>query len=347
MTSTPPQTIKSVTMSRDIESQNSPRADLINVLRGLCMGCADVVPGVSGGTVALILGIYERLVTAISHVDRSLWQHMRRRQWQAAARHLDVRFLIGLGSGIISGVLMMTFVINRLLTNEATRAVTLAAFFGMILASAILVASLIRTVRRMETVTCFLLGATSAMFAYWVSVLPNTGAAADPSYPYVFFCGAIAICAMILPGISGAMILLVLGIYVHLTDIPHNLLGGEQIAEGLTTVVVFAAGCLISLILFSKLLRWLLGHHHAPTMAALCGFMFGALRKLWPFQRDLTPDVEQFKHKTFEAFLPTSIDGQAAAVIAAIVVALALVFTVDYFTRRHKQQVASPKTDQP
>ena len=139
---------------------------------------------------------------------------------------------------------------------------------------------------------------------------------------------------MILPGISGAMILLVLGIYEHLTEIPRNFLAGKHTVEGLLTIAVFGAGCLISLVLFSKLLRWLLTRHHATTMSLLCGFMFGALRKLWPFQRDLTPEIEKFKEKTFEVFVPQQIDGQVFAVCAAALLAVAVVFAVDHCTRR-------------
>ena len=107
-----------------------------------------------------------------------------------------------------------------------------------------------------------------------------------PHLAFVFFCGAVAICAMILPGISGAMILLMLGVYIHLTEIPGNLLRGQDVVDGVVTVVVFATGCAIGLVTFSKVLHWLLERHHAVTMAVLCGFMFGSLRKLWPFQRD-------------------------------------------------------------
>ena len=123
---------------------NSWRADGIAILCGLSMGCADVVPGVSGGTVALILGIYERLVTAISRIDRTFLQHLRRCQWQAAATYIDLRFLVFLAGGLGSGVVVMSLLINRLLAEAFTRSITFAAFSGMILASSWLVAQTIR-----------------------------------------------------------------------------------------------------------------------------------------------------------------------------------------------------------
>ncbi len=316
------------------DHQDSFYSDVRNVLRGVCMGCADVVPGVSGGTVALILGIYERLVAAISHVDLHAVGYCRRREWGRLAKHIDLRFLLTLAGGLVSGVIGMTLFVSVLLSNPTTRTLTFAVFFGAIFASAILVAGLIQTATRMQTIRCFALGMIGTLGAYWISTLESTHAATAPSYGYVFFCACIAICAMILPGISGAMILLVLGIYEHLTRIPHNLLHGEKVGEGLLTIAVFGAGCVISLVLFSKLLRWLLTTHHATTMSLLCGFMFGALRKLWPFQNDLTPEIADIKEKTFQVFMPQQIDGQVIAVCAAAVIAAGLVIAVDRWIRR-------------
>ncbi|MBC8352056.1 MAG: DUF368 domain-containing protein [Planctomycetes bacterium] len=313
---------------------NSYLSDVRNVIRGLCMGCADVVPGVSGGTVALILGIYERLVTAISHVDGTAIQHLGQRDWKQLAKHVDLRFMVALGGGLVSGVLGMTLVVGVLLNNQTTRSLTFAVFFGAIFASAILVARLVQPASRMQTIRCIALGVIGAIFAYWVSALHIASATGPPSHAYVFVSGCIAICAMILPGISGAMILLVLGVYEHLTEIPRNFLAGKHIAEGILTIAVFGAGCLISLVLFSKLLRWLLSRHHTTTMALLCGFMFGALRKLWPFQHDRTPEIEKFKEKTFDVFMPQQFDGPTIAPIAAALIAGAIVFAVDRWTRQ-------------
>ncbi|MDA1050605.1 MAG: DUF368 domain-containing protein [Planctomycetota bacterium] len=323
------------------DNKDSVSADVRNAIYGLCMGCADVVPGVSGGTVALILGIYERLVTAISHVDRPALKHLCRREWKELAAHIDLRFLIALGSGLLSGVIGMSLVVGVLLNSDATRALTFAVFFGAIFASAILVAGLIQTTTRMQMVRCIVLGLIGAVAAFWISTLQNSPAIASPTKGYVFLCGCIAICAMILPGISGAMLLLVMGVYEHLTEIPSNFLAGKHIADGLLTIAIFGTGCSLGLVLFSKLLRWLLISHHATTMSLLCGFMFGALRKLWPFQRDLTPDVEKFKDKTFEVFVPQQLDGQVIAVCAAALFAAGVVCAVDRWTRPASNDQAS------
>ncbi len=303
-----------------------------NLLRGLCMGCADVVPGVSGGTVALILGIYVRLVTAISRVDGQLLSLCRQRRWLAAAEYLDLRFLVTLAAGIGTGIVGMSLIINQLLTGATSRSYTLAVFFGMILASAVLVGKLIKTDSPAEAGTVILVGIVAALLAFWISGLRHTGES-DPALPWIFLCGAVGICAMILPGISGAMILLVLGVYVHLTEIPKNLLAGTLVQSSLLTLAVFASGCALGLLAFSKILRWLLTRFHSLTMAALCGFMFGALRNLWPFQRDLTPEVEKFKHKEFELLWP-DLQAHTVTTLAFLVAAMIGVFLVDWFARR-------------
>ncbi|HSO20829.1 MAG TPA: DUF368 domain-containing protein [Desulfosarcina sp.] len=313
------------------------------VVRGLCMGAADVVPGVSGGTVALILGIYHRLVTAISHFDMQLVAELRRGRWKQAARHVDLRFLLLLATGIAGGFLLMTLVVNGLLNNSVTRPFLLAAFFGMILGSAVLVARLIHYRSLAEFMQALLLGVAGGAFAFWLTTL--TMSARDPSLLYLFACGLVATCAMILPGISGAMILLILGVYGHLTDIPHQLLRGENVVQGLTTIAVFGAGCAISLISISKVLRWLLVRHQTQTMGLLCGLMFGALGKLWPFQVDRTPELP-FKEKTLEPVWPSAWDVSTFSILAVIAVSMVLVLSADWWIRRsHRERALADQDD--
>lgn len=240
------------------------------------MGGVDVIPGVSGGTMALVLGIYDRLVVALSHFDRRLLRHVLRREWTAAARHLDVGFLLPLGFGISAGVLSLASAMHWLLLHHPQE--TNATFFGLILGSSVLVA---RMVPRWKPGTIAALVA-GALFAFW---LVGLKALQDPpaGLPYLFFCGAVAICAMILPGISGSFILLLLGRYVHVTGLVRQLLHREFTVRLLLEVTVFTLGCVVGLLAFSRLLRWLLATHASVTTAALCGFMVGSLRKLWPF----------------------------------------------------------------
>lgn len=294
---------------------------------GFFMGAADVVPGVSGGTVALILGIYERLVTAISQIDLRLFELIRQRQWKQAAVHVDLRFLVALLLGIAGGFLVMTVMMNRLLTDPFSRTLTLAAFSGLILGSAVMVSKTIQVASRGQLLRCVLVGIAGASFTLWLVTLAN--APRHPSYAYVFLCASVAICAMILPGISGAMVLLILGAYEHLMEIPHNLLHGRHVTEGLITVVVFVAGAGISIVLFSRVMRWLLKHYHSVTMALLCGFMYGALPKTWPFQRDLTPEIEAVKSKRFQPIWPEAFDTEVLTAVAIAVGMAVLVLLLD------------------
>lgn len=292
------------------------------------MGGADIIPGVSGGTVALILGIYERLVTAVSRFDLTLLSHVRHLRFRAAAEHIDLRFLLSLASGIALGILGLATLMHYLLENQLQY--TFAAFFGLILASSLLVGQM---VQRWDALSgaCLAIGAAAA---YVLVGLPFTSSPPEGN-GYVFVCGTVGICAMILPGISGAFILLVLGKYSEITEVLRNTMHGEITVANVTTIAVFCAGCAVGLLSFSKLLRWLLARHESQTMALLCGFMVGSLRKIWPFKHDLTPDV-RFKEKQFANILPKSIDGDVLLTVAIAVAAAAFVIVLDRLTKAHE-----------
>ncbi|QDV20059.1 hypothetical protein Pan153_47290 [Gimesia panareensis] len=320
------------------------RADLIQVGRGLLMGGADIIPGVSGGTVALILGIYQRLITAISHCDAQLFQLLIRREWSAAARHLDLRFIIPLGVGILTGVVSLASLMHYLLDYHLQ--LTLSLFFGLILASSFLVAQMVHR----WTVLNVLAFIVSTIGVY---ILVGEHAINPPEGNlYVFFCGMIAICAMILPGISGALILILLGKYHDVTGllktIPKELLKGNIDWNGLLTVLVFVSGCLLGLILFSKVLRWLLHNYHTLTMAVLCGLMVGSLRRIWPFKVDVTPytsgqtpEMVSFKHRIYENVWPTSFGGMFWGSIALIIGAAFLVWGLDRLSQKYAMHDSS------
>ncbi|MGD9127791.1 MAG: DUF368 domain-containing protein [Planctomycetia bacterium] len=310
-----------------------PRAaDLANIARGLVMGSADIVPGVSGGTMALILGIYERLVLAISHIDRVFLGHLRKKQWQAAAEHMDLRFLITLGCGIGLGVVGLATLMNWLLEFHIEP--TLAAFFGLILASSWIVA---RSIDRWNVLRV-LFAIVGAAFAYWLVGQPFMKGV--DGYPYLFLCGMIAICAMILPGISGAFILLVLGKYYDITGIIKGMVHGQVTVENLLVVVVFGSGCVVGLLAFSKFLRWLLAHFHAQTMAVLCGFMLGSLRRIWPFKEFVEEVSEKVKAKNAEMVnvWPDSFDGDFWLAVGLAVAAFVLVVTLEYIGYRFSKR---------
>ena len=307
------------------------RGDVGNGLRGFLMGGADIIPGVSGGTVALILGIYERLVTAISRFDARLIQLLLGREWRAAAQYVDFRFLTSLGIGIGAGIVSLAGLMHYLLLNH--HRATLAAFFGLIAASSWLVAKLVRTWRAAEVAA----GIGGAVFAFWLVGLPLLTNPPDSTL-YLFFCGMIAICAMILPGISGAFILVLLGKYAEVTGLVKGLVHGEISGAILLSLITFGLGCVIGLIGFSKLLKYLLARYESITMALLGGFMLGSLRKLWPFQTDLTPDIHELKHKLYEMrpLSEVSVTNELLPALLVVVLAAGLVLSLDYWAGRSR-----------
>jgi putative membrane protein len=304
--------------------------DCTNAGRGFLMGAADIIPGVSGGTVALILGIYSRLVTAISRFDLEFVRLIRHREFSTAAAHVNLRFLVTLAVGIATGIVGLSSLMHYLLTTPDARPLTLAAFFGLILASGVLVG---KRVERWTALSVVLLGA-AAYLAYYVTGLKSLSPT-DPSGAYIFLCGMIGICAMILPGISGAFILLLLGMYLHVTGAIKALKGifsGGFTGDHLFTIAVFSAGCAVGLLTFSKVLRWLLARHESLTMAVLCGFMLGSLKKIWPFQIDTKPQ-EEFTMKVFKYVWPAEYDMQFALVVLIAIAAMAGVFALDWWSR--------------
>ncbi len=309
--------------------------DFANTVRGYLMGAADIVPGVSGGTVALILGIYQRLVTAISRVDIRLFGLLKAGQWRGAAEHLDLRFLVSLGLGIGIGALSLASTMHLLLTEH--RELTFSAFFGLILASGVLVGRLCKPKNSGQALLCLALGLAGAYAAYWLVTQHEVHN--QPGLAYTFFCGAVGICAMILPGISGSYLLLLLDKYEEIIAIIRRLTHLEASTDDLLTLAVFASGCAVGLLLFSKFLKWLLVAFGPQTMAVLCGFMIGSLWKVWPFQAVAEAGESgglSLKEQALKAqpFLPKQFDSHVAACLAIAVACFAGVLIADAVARR-------------
>lgn len=311
---------------------------------GVTMGAADIVPGVSGGTVALILGVYQRLLGALSRFDRDLLGHLFAGRIASAWRHVDATFLLSLGLGVGVGVKGLASVMTYLLTEQPTY--TFAAFFGLILASGLLVARLAKPASPVQGARCVALGILAACFAVWL--MSQGRITPSDNLGYTFVSGAIAICAMILPGISGAYLLLILGKYETISDIVHR--APNLSPADFATLAVFALGCLVGLLSFSRFLKWLLQRYWSSTMAVLAGFMIGSLYRVWPFQTDTTPEVEEFKLKVFQPVMPESFGGEALTCLAIAVVSFGFVLVVDQIADRFgrtTEEVAEAISDEP
>jgi putative membrane protein len=244
---------------------------IVIFIKGLSMGAADVIPGVSGGTVAFITGIYNELIHAIRAVDLEALRLLRAGQLRACWKKINGPFLFTLLLGILTSLLTLARLVYYLLHHHAI--LVWSFFFGLILISAPLVT---REIKKWNAATllAFIAGMVAA---YLITVL--TPAQSPENLPFIFLSGVLAICAMILPGISGAFILLLLGKYQYMVN---ALLQGN-----IPVLVVFALGCITGILAFSRLLTWILDHYHGFTVALLSGFMLGSLNKIWPWRHAL------------------------------------------------------------
>lgn len=240
------------------------------------MGMADVVPGVSGGTIAFISGIYEELIESIRRMDFTALRLLGKGRFGEFWRHINGAFLlpvlIGIGVAIFSLARLMTW----LLANHPIE--IWSFFFGLIIASALLVA---KQIRHWDATTAVALIA-GAVAAWWITVA--SPAQTPDTWWFVMLSGAIAICAMILPGISGAFILLLLGKYQYIMTAIGEL--------NLPVILLFAVGAIAGIISFSHLLSWLLKNRHDATIAVLMGFMIGSLNKVWPWKETVDTFVD-------------------------------------------------------
>ncbi|QIR07449.1 DUF368 domain-containing protein [Salinivibrio costicola] len=243
-------------------------------LKGMAMGAADVVPGVSGGTIAFITGIYTQLLESIRRITPRLFTLWRQEGFKAVWQHVNGTFLCVLLAGILTSIASLAKGISWMLTHHPIP--LWSFFFGLIIASAFHMAKQLPTPK--FTVKTLIAGALGVGFAYWITVASPLHLTASPAT--VFLSGAIAICAMILPGISGSFILLLLGMYSPILSAVH------QAQFGL--LGLFAVGAITGLLTFSHLLSWLLRRYYALTLAFLTGLMLGTLGKIWPWKHTLT-----------------------------------------------------------
>lgn len=303
-------------------SRDGIGGDVLNVFRGFCMGVADTVPGVSGGTIALILGHYDRLVAAISGIDGSVPRMIAAGQIKPLATKIDLRFLIALGIGIVTGIGALAGLMHWLLQHRMNA--TLAVFFGMVLASVWVVRG---NVTRW-TPGRFAAAVAGVAIAAGISFIPaSTG---DVGYGFLFASAMIAICAMILPGISGAFILLLLGVYEPVIGMIKGFVRGDITVDVVLRLSIFAAGCLTGLLAFSRLLNHLLRNHRDMTMATLIGLMIGSVGRLWPLQRvTAATSALELKYQEHEWIAPADYDGSGWALIALAIAAGAIVLAAD------------------
>ena len=254
---------------------------ILIVLKGTAMGAADVVPGVSGGTVAFISGIYKELLDSINSINieniKLLFRDGIKQFWNS----INANFLLALVVGIAFSIFTLAKLLHFLL--EEYPILIWSFFFGLIIASAVYVAQEIKGTWNYKIIISVIAG---TIIAYFITIITPASENNDGAYWYVFISGMIAICAMILPGISGSFILLLMGQYQFILSVVNDF--------KINYILTFGIGAIIGLLSFSKLISWLLNKYHSITIAFLVGFMLGSLNKIWPWKRTIEAKANQF-----------------------------------------------------
>lgn len=290
--------------------------------KGVGMGTADIVPGVSGGTIAFITGIYEALLTAIASINSRLVMQVLRLNLKQALAGLHLRFLVTLVCGIALAVISTSHLMHYLLTEHAVQ--TWSVFFGLITASILVVAHSIN--KRFTTFPALILG---AILAYGITGLIPLYTPEEPWF--IFFSGMIAICAMILPGLSGSFILLILGKYAFITAALRNPVNPDN----LETILIFITGCLVGILGFSRILRYGLARWHDYTLALLTGIMLGSMRKVWPWKITLESQIIRGKeHVLREENVWPLLDFEFGIALLLMLTGFMLVMLLDKISRQ-------------
>ena len=288
-------------------------------LKGMAMGAADVVPGVSGGTIAFISGIYEELLTSISSINFSTLKLLKSKGIKAAWEAINGNFLVALVIGIFISIVSLAQLISWLLEHKPI--LVWSFFFGLVLASVLYIGRQITKWNNIAVISLVL----GAVIAYYITTLePLISGNSSPFF--LFLAGAIAICAMILPGISGAFILVLLGAYKPVLEAIDN--------KDFKLLAILAVGAVVGLLSFSKILKWLFNNYKNYTLAVLTGFIVGSLNKIWPWKETLTWRVNSHGLKVpfnEQSISPFSFEGDSQLLLAIVlaIVGFALIILLE------------------
>ena len=276
--------------------------------KGLAMGAADVVPGVSGGTIAFISGIYEELVVSISNINFSLLKTLQKEGFKVAWKQLNGSFLAALFIGVLISILSLAKTIKYLLENEPI--LLWSFFFGLVMASIIFIGKQVQK----WNYKLLLLAILGATFGYTITIVSSTSVT-EINYLFLVFAGAIASCAMILPGISGSYILLLMGVYpIVMTAITNR---------DVKIISAIGVGVILGLLFFSKLLKWLFSKYKNEMLVVLTGIMFGSLNKVWPWKITVTTYINshgETKPLLEQSISPFSFDGDPQLILSILLV---------------------------
>jgi len=318
------------------KKEKSFKKYILLYVKGLIMGAVDLVPGVSGGTIAFITGIYEELINSLRLFTPKNIKLFFTGKFIEFWKVVNGNFLLVLALGIGTSIIMLVKIVLYVIENHYI--ITWSFFFGLILISTI---SIVRTVRKF-TMPLFICFGAGAMIAYLITVM---SAAQTPNdLWFIFVCGSVAVCALLLPGTSGSFVLLLMGKYQYILDALDSL--------KIDIIAVFAGGAIVGLLSFSHFLSWLLRRFHDVTIALLSGFLFGSLNKIWPWKVQINTannemwqwNIEKFNDHSLNLieknYLPhtfeqvTGVDAQLFPAIISATVAIVIYVTIDKIARK-------------
>ena len=280
--------------------------NIIVAVKGACMGAADVIPGVSGGTIAFIMGIYDDFVGSLAAINGEAVKLLFKGQFKAFWKHINGSFLLSLVIGIGISVISLAGLMQMLLSDFPIQ--TWAFFFGLIVASSIFIIRGISGWRLREGLLLVL----GIILGVVICTLSPTQT--PDGLWFIFLSGALAICAMILPGISGSFILLILGKYQYIMGCISDLVSGVNFGQNFLILCIFGIGAVVGILGFSKFLHWLLARWNKETLIVLAGFIIGSLVKVWPWSNTEAIVLSQFPDA---ALLAESLDGHLPAEVLA------------------------------
>ena len=300
-------------------------------LKGFAMGAANVIPGVSGGTVAFITGIYERLIHAIKSFDLAALRMLKKKRIGDFIRHVDLLFLCVLGAGVVASVVSLAKVLEWAYANHEVH--TSALFFGLIALSIVSVAKMVKK----WSLLCIFAALIGCAAAVSLALIPQGEGSSE--YWYLAICGAVAMCSMILPGVSGSFVLLLMGNYMLILNSVNDL-RALQLDKALPIVIPVGVGAVVGVALLSRFLSWLFKAYHDLTTALITGFVAGSLYIIWPWKRldmDKSLVVEgEVKGKVFERLLPDFSQQDNYIAIGFILIGGAIMLLMDYLGRGKK-----------
>ncbi|MDG1916564.1 MAG: DUF368 domain-containing protein [Flavobacteriales bacterium] len=319
----------------------------IRFFKGVAMGAANVIPGVSGGTIALITNIYEELIDSLKSFNLNAFQLLVKGQFQALHSQLNLNFLVPIILGIVVSILSLAKLFDYLLIEFPAH--TWAYFFGLVLASVYYVGLKVKE-WNWKIILILILGTIIALTISFVSPSPTE----DSSYFYIFICGLIGICGMILPGLSGSYILMLMGNYHLLMVKSINSISEfvQALASGnLTTFltspnfelliyfIIFLIGSVVGLISFSNIISWVFNKYHDATLALLTGFVFGSLSIIWPWKKEIFSNEVIDRHGEplllgYERYLPSVWGLNEIFVLVFMLIGVLSIIVVEYLAKQ-------------